>query len=84
MCQVVVGLRASQYYLEQVIHLKFQNPRNWWQHIKQLSGAVDVNIYYDCIVTLTRNDEHINNDVLPDVLNEFFLFQSLLNIHHLT
>jgi hypothetical protein len=47
--------------------------RNWWQHITQLSGAVDANINYDRFVNLTRNGEQINNEVLTDVMNEFFV-----------
>jgi hypothetical protein len=62
----------TQYYLDQVAHLKSQNPRNWWQQIKQLSGAIDANTCHESFVNLTRNDEFINYEALPNVLNEFF------------
>lgn len=40
---------------------------------RQLLGAVDANNHYDCFINITHNVERINNQVLTDVLNEFFV-----------
>lgn len=63
----------SQYYLDRVQCLKADKPRNWWQHIKELSGAVDISNRSVCFDNLSLNGERINPELLSDVINDFFV-----------
>jgi hypothetical protein len=63
----------TQFYLDQVQCLKSEKPKYWWQHIKQLSGAVSGR-HCDCLTNLTRNGNQVESELLSEVINEFFCF----------
>ena len=63
----------TNYYFDQVHCLKSEHSRNWWQHIKTLAGALDSGSTSDCFVNLTCDGQNIHSDVLPEVLNNFFV-----------
>jgi hypothetical protein len=62
----------TQYYLDQVQHLKSANPRYWWQYVKQLSGSINSK-QSDCFANLTRNDNQVEPELLSEVVNDFFV-----------
>jgi hypothetical protein len=49
---VLVKTLKSQYYIEQVEHLKSDKPNNSWKLIKQLTGVVTTRKQEECFLNL--------------------------------
>ena len=61
----------SQYYQDQVEHLKIDQPHNWWHDVKRLCDITtnDNNRFNN----VTDGDTPLDPTVLPDAINNFLL-----------
>ena len=65
-----ISLR-TQYYIDEVEQLKQLNPRDWWRHVKAISGINKERNNLQFFNNVTFNNTHVDINAFPECFNNF-------------